>query len=78
MHRPHVVDLQSDKRLGLAGGRHELYLQAVGLVHLYNGPKIFVAKTSLGRSRSSTTVSRGLNLMSFPLGTQSLWHVSSE
>jgi hypothetical protein len=48
LHGPYVVDVQRDKRLSFTGCGHELHLQASGLVHLHNGPKVSVAKTMLG------------------------------
>jgi hypothetical protein len=48
LHGPHVFDVEGDKSLSFARCGHELHLQTIGLVHLYNGPKVSVAKTLLG------------------------------
>jgi hypothetical protein len=70
LHRPHVVDVEGDKRLSFAGGGDELNLQTIGLVHLHDGPQSPLRRPCSDWSRSSTTVSRSLYIMSFPPGMQ--------
>ena len=48
LHRPHVVDVEGDKRLSFAGGGHEFNLQAIGLVNLHDGSQVSVTKTLFG------------------------------
>jgi len=47
LHRPHVIDVEGDKRLSFAGGGRELNLQTIGLVHLHDGSQVSTAKTVL-------------------------------
>ena len=70
LHRPHVVDVEGDKRLSFAGGGYQLNLQTIGLVHLHDGPRSPLRRPCSGRLRSSTTVSRSLYIMLFPPGMQ--------
>ena len=47
LHRPHVLDVESNKGLSFAGCGYELDLQSCGLVHLYNSSQISGAKAML-------------------------------
>src|SRR6185503_14462038 len=47
LHRPHVLDVESNKGLSFAGRGYELNLQPCGLVHLYNSSQISGAKAML-------------------------------
>ena len=47
LHRPHVLDVESNKGLSFAGRGYELDLQPCGLVHLYKSSQISGAKAML-------------------------------